>query len=111
MTEHDTTTRMPVSPRSAEEAVRGYLATWNVIDEDDRGRLLDQFWSPEVSYTDPLMSLTGRNELEAAIAGVHEQFPGMSSPSSVRSTATTPNCGSNGALALPTRNPSPSGST
>lgn len=77
MTEHDTTTRMPVSPRSAEEAVRGYLATWNVIDEDDRGRLLDQFWSPEVSYTDPLMSLTGRNELEAAIAGVHEQFPGM----------------------------------
>jgi len=59
------------------DIVTAYLATWNETDPAARRQLLDEHWAADVSYVDPLMAATGRDQLEAAIAGVQQQFPGF----------------------------------
>ena len=54
-----------------------YLASWNETDPTERRRLLEQHWAQDVRYVDPLMEATGRDGIEAAIAGVQQQFPGF----------------------------------
>jgi hypothetical protein len=53
-----------------------YLAAWNETDADARRALLDQVFTEDVTYTDPLADVAGRNGLDAAIAAVQAQFPG-----------------------------------
>jgi hypothetical protein len=63
--------------RPAQHTVQSYLATWNATDQEERRRLLDQHWSSEVTYVDPLAAVSGRDGISAVVAGVHEQFPGF----------------------------------
>lgn len=60
---------------SAQGVAEAYLDTWNTADEAQRRRLLDQHWSPDVTYVDPLAEVVGRDGVSAVIAGVHEHFP------------------------------------
>ena len=53
-----------------------YLAAWNETDAAARRALLDQVFTEDVTYTDPLADVAGRDGLDAAIAAVHGQFPG-----------------------------------
>jgi hypothetical protein len=54
-----------------------YLACWNAADAEERRRLLQQHWSDDCRYVDPLVDVPGRAGVDAAIAAVHEQFPGF----------------------------------
>lgn len=54
-----------------------YLDTWNTTDSAARRVALEEFWSPQAVYSDPLVEARGLDELDAAIAAVHQQFPGF----------------------------------
>jgi hypothetical protein len=54
-----------------------YLACWNETDPAARRALLAQHWSEDLTLVDPLTELRGRDALDATIAGVQQQFPGM----------------------------------
>jgi hypothetical protein len=57
------------------DMITNYLACWNETDTEARLALLDQHWSPSATYVDPLVAVTGHDDLSAAIGAVHEQFP------------------------------------
>ncbi|GAA1963853.1 nuclear transport factor 2 family protein [Kitasatospora viridis] len=54
-----------------------YLATWNETDPAARRKLIDTSWAADLSYTDPLVEVTGRDALDATIGAVQQQFPGL----------------------------------
>ncbi|MGW0859499.1 nuclear transport factor 2 family protein [Streptomyces sp. NPDC002690] len=56
--------------------VQQYLATWNASGEE-RAKLLSDYWSPEVTYTDPLAEVAGHEGIAAIVDGAREQFPGL----------------------------------
>ena len=54
-----------------------YLAAWNATDPAARRRAVEQAFTPDVSYVDPLGDVRGTEPLEAMIAAVQSQFPGF----------------------------------
>ncbi|OIV39274.1 polyketide cyclase [Mangrovactinospora gilvigrisea] len=54
-----------------------YLAVWNATEPEARRALLDEVFAPDARYTDPLMSVQGRDQLDAAIAAAQGQFAGL----------------------------------
>jgi hypothetical protein len=60
-----------------EALARGYVDAWNQTEPAALRAAVDELFSPEVRYTDPLVDVTGRAALVATIAAVHEQFPGF----------------------------------
>ena len=54
-----------------------YIEVWNEADPEKRSALLAEYWAPDVTYVDPLMSGNGREEIGALIGGVHSRFPGF----------------------------------
>jgi hypothetical protein len=59
------------------ELVEGYLAAWNASDPQARKELVATVFSEDAAYTDPLAAVTGHAGLEAVIAAVQGQFPGL----------------------------------
>jgi hypothetical protein len=57
--------------------VEQYIATWNETDPAARRALIDEVWSSDGRYVDPLAEVTGRDQIDAAIAAVQDQFTGM----------------------------------
>ncbi|MFC9325103.1 nuclear transport factor 2 family protein [Kitasatospora sp. NPDC057015] len=54
-----------------------YVATWNETDPTARRKLVDELWSEDGRYTDPLMAVTGRAAVCDAIGAAQAQFPGL----------------------------------
>jgi hypothetical protein len=54
-----------------------YLQTWNATDPAARRALLQQHWSTSAVYVDSLVDVTGHDSLDATIAAVQAQFPGL----------------------------------
>ncbi|MFN2560476.1 MAG: nuclear transport factor 2 family protein [Jatrophihabitans sp.] len=54
-----------------------YLACWNETDADARQALIAELWSPDLAYVDPMVEVTGGDQLDATIAAVQAQFPGF----------------------------------
>jgi SnoaL-like domain len=54
-----------------------YLACWNATDADARWNLLLEHWADDLTYVDPMAAVRGRDELDATIAAVQQQFPGF----------------------------------
>ena len=54
-----------------------YLAAWNATDPAARRDAVEQAFTPDVSYVDPLADVRGTDQLEATIAAVQGQFPGF----------------------------------
>ena len=54
-----------------------YLAAWNETDPDARRTAIADLFADDVRYTDPLAEVEGREQLEAAIVAVQQQFPGF----------------------------------
>lgn len=54
-----------------------YIATWNETDPSVRRALIDQLWSEDGRYIDPLADVTGPYQIDAVIAGAQAQFGGM----------------------------------
>jgi hypothetical protein len=54
-----------------------YIAAWNETDPSARRALLDEIWSSDGRYIDPLAEVTGRDQFAAVIAAAQAQFAGM----------------------------------
>ncbi|MGY1831569.1 nuclear transport factor 2 family protein [Geodermatophilus sp. SYSU D01180] len=54
-----------------------YLAAWNETDPAARRALVEALFTEDVTYTDPMADVAGRDGLDATIAAVHAQFPGF----------------------------------
>jgi len=54
-----------------------YLAAWNEPDAQQRAALLEQAWTRDAHYADPLMEGVGLAQISALIDGVHERFAGF----------------------------------
>lgn len=52
-----------------------YLDCWNTRDAEARAEKLQQLFTPQVTYTDPLAVAAGLDELGALIGATHTQFP------------------------------------
>jgi len=59
------------------EVIERYIACWNQTDPGLRRKLIDEVWAADASYTDPLGEAIGREAIDATIAAVQEQFPGL----------------------------------
>jgi hypothetical protein len=59
------------------DVVARYLDCWNETDTAARRKLIDEVWASDASYIDPLVEAHGRDAIDATIAAVQGQFPGM----------------------------------
>jgi hypothetical protein len=59
------------------ELVQRYLAAWNETDAPARQAVLAEVFAEDAVYTDPLVSVRGRDGLDATIAAVQGQFGGL----------------------------------
>jgi hypothetical protein len=57
--------------------VRRYLETFNDTDEKRRRATIEQVFSEECAYVDPHAAVEGREQIDAFIASVQKQFPGL----------------------------------
>jgi SnoaL-like protein len=64
---------MTATPAHAER----YLTAWNATDPAARRAAVDELFSADARYTDPLVDAEGRDAIEATIAAVQQQFPGF----------------------------------
>jgi hypothetical protein len=63
-------------PTNATHVVDSYIAIWNETDPTRRRDLIEQTWTDDATYLDPLMAGEGADGIDAMIAGVQQQFPG-----------------------------------
>jgi hypothetical protein len=54
-----------------------YIESWNETDPAARRALIDEVWAEHGRYTDPMAVAEGRDAIDATIAAVQEQFPGL----------------------------------
>jgi hypothetical protein len=59
------------------DLITRYLACWNESDPSARRALIEQHWSHDASYSDPLGQVRGRDGVDAVITEVQKRFPGM----------------------------------
>jgi hypothetical protein len=57
------------------ETAERYIAAWNEQDPVRRHHLLEEFWSADASYADPLMRGAGHDAIGALIKAVQARFP------------------------------------
>jgi hypothetical protein len=60
-----------------DELAQRYIDTWNETDPSARRAAVDQLYSEDARYVDPLASADGREAIAAMIGAVQEQFPGF----------------------------------
>jgi hypothetical protein len=56
--------------------VDAYLAMWNETDPGRRTELIEQAWTENGRYLDPLLEAEGHGGLNDMVAAVHAQYPG-----------------------------------
>lgn len=54
-----------------------YIETWNEADEARRRTLIDQLWTEDGRYLDPLMAGEGHDGINTMIGGFQTRFPGV----------------------------------
>jgi hypothetical protein len=54
-----------------------YFAIWNETDAARRRDLIARTWTEDAAYLDPLVSGEGHEGIDAMVAGVQAQFPGL----------------------------------
>jgi SnoaL-like domain len=59
------------------KTVERYLEIWNEPDPAVRAARIDEVWTAEATYTDPLASVRGHEAINGMIGGVQQQFPGL----------------------------------
>ena len=60
----------------ANDLARRYIASWNEEDAAARRRLVDDLWTTDARYADPMMQAEGHDGIAALIGCVHAKFPG-----------------------------------
>jgi hypothetical protein len=59
------------------DVITRYLGCWNETEPAARRKLIDDAWAQDGSYIDPLGEAYGRGAIDATIAAVQAQFPGL----------------------------------
>jgi len=59
------------------DVIDAYIDAWNATDPAERRGLIERVWTQDGRYTDPLAVAEGRDAIDATIAAVQEQFPGL----------------------------------
>ena len=59
------------------DVIERYIASWNQTDPQLRRKLIDEVWAPDATYTDPVAEAHGRDAIDATVAAVQAQFPGL----------------------------------
>ncbi|GAA1977783.1 nuclear transport factor 2 family protein [Amycolatopsis minnesotensis] len=54
-----------------------YIAIWNTTGARQRRALVDELFTADVTYTDPLGAVSGRDGVDGFIAGAQAQFAGL----------------------------------
>jgi hypothetical protein len=57
--------------------VETYLAMWNEEDPEARAALIEQAWTPDCRYVDPLLEADSYASLSEMVATVHSHYPGQ----------------------------------
>ena len=60
----------------ATKLVERYIETRNETDAQARGAAVAATWAEDAQYVDPLVDVTGRDQIAALIGAVQEQAPG-----------------------------------
>ncbi|MDA3645875.1 nuclear transport factor 2 family protein [Saccharopolyspora indica] len=60
-----------------DELARRYLATWNERDPVKRRALIDELWTEDACYVDPIATADGRGAVDDVVATAQRQFPGL----------------------------------
>jgi hypothetical protein len=59
------------------ELIERYIATWNETDADVRRKAIDETWTDDGTYVDPMVVAEGKDVLDQVIAGAQQQFAGL----------------------------------
>ncbi|ALG11850.1 nuclear transport factor 2 family protein [Kibdelosporangium phytohabitans] len=54
-----------------------YIDSWNETDPAKRRLIVEEVYTPDATYTDPLGSATGHEAIDQMLAAVQKQFAGM----------------------------------
>jgi hypothetical protein len=54
-----------------------YIAAWNETDAQARRRAVEELYTEDARYVDPLVEAAGREGIAATIGAVQAQFPGF----------------------------------
>jgi hypothetical protein len=57
--------------------VTRYIEAWNETDPATRRAKIDQLYTADAGYTDPLVDARGVEQIDATIAGAQQQFAGL----------------------------------
>ncbi|MUN37961.1 nuclear transport factor 2 family protein [Actinomadura litoris] len=60
-----------------QQRIEQYLAIWNETDPAARRAAIDEVWTEEAVYVDPLGVAEGREAVDGFIAAAQQQFPGL----------------------------------
>jgi hypothetical protein len=59
------------------DLVDRYIAVWNETDAAKRQALIASTFTADTHFIDPIQEGSGRDGIEALVAGVQERFPGL----------------------------------
>lgn len=59
------------------ELAERYIVTWNETDPAARRAAIEAIYTADATYTDPLVVAEGHDAIDATIAAVQAQFPGL----------------------------------
>jgi SnoaL-like domain len=62
---------------NATQLIERYIRTWNETDAGRRRALINEIWTEDAHYVDPLAVAEGRDAIDATIAGAQEMFPDL----------------------------------
>jgi hypothetical protein len=54
-----------------------YIAAWNETDEQARRQAVEELYTDDARYVDPMVEATGPEQIAATIGAVQQQFPGF----------------------------------
>jgi SnoaL-like domain len=60
-----------------EAIAQRYIDSWNETDADKRRAILDDLYTSDASFTDPLVAVTGPEAIDEVMAGAQQQFSGL----------------------------------
>jgi hypothetical protein len=60
-----------------QQRVERYLAIWNETDPAARRAAIDDLWTENPHYVDPLGEAQGRDAIDAFVGAAQQQFPGL----------------------------------
>ena len=73
----ENTATQQIVKSSETDLIDRYIAAWNETDEANRKQLVNETWTEDSSYVDPLMQAEGREGIQVMIGRVQQQFPGV----------------------------------